>query len=85
MNGGLSKSKTRWHTQPRTHVPPGHFLYLIETKSWMWEEEEEEEEEGEGEGKKSVRRPTLSQGAWVKQGHWTSLTKLINLLLYLYL
>ena len=36
--------KTRWHTQPRTHAPPWHFLYLRETKSWWCEEE------GGGEG-----------------------------------
>ena len=30
-------AETRWHTQPKTHAPPLHFLYLTETKSWRCE------------------------------------------------
>ena len=42
--------------------PPLRFLYLTETKSWSGKEKEEKEEKE----KKSVWRPTLLQGAWVK-------------------
>ena len=45
----FSWRETRWHTLPRTHAPPWHFLYLTKTKSWKWEEGGEEEGEGGGE------------------------------------
>ena len=57
--------KTRWHTQPRSYAPPWRFLYQQKVGGVEKKKKKKEKKE-----KKSVWRPMLPQGAWVK--YWAT-------------